>query len=423
MSKFNQSMARGKAGKGRPSKPYPEFPLFPHATGRWAKKIRGRLHYFGKWQGVTDDGWQAALDLYQQQSDDLHAGRAPRAPDVDGPTLRELANRFLTAKTRLRDSGDIAARTFDDYYVACERTIKFFGAHRFVTDITAEDFSAFRADISKTRGPVALGNDITRVRIMFKWGYDSGLLDRPIRYGQDFKKPSRATLRKTRAIRGSRVFAGEQIRKMLAEASLPMQAMIHLGINCGFGNQDCATLPFTALDLSGRWLDHPRPKTGIQRRCPLWPETVEALKAAIAERPRAKDEATAKLVFVTSRCKSWAKDEDDNPISKETAKILKGMGIHRPGLNFYALRHTFETVAGESRDQVAVNAIMGHAPAANDMASVYRERISDERLRAVTDFVRTWLFGTPQPKAKRGKSARKPSIRKQVASKAGGVRE
>ena len=35
--------------------------------------------------------------------------------------------------------------------------------------------------------------------------------------------------------------------------------------------------------------------------------------------------------------------------------------IHRPGLGFYAFRHTFETIGGESRDQVAVNHIMGHA--------------------------------------------------------------
>jgi hypothetical protein len=56
----------------------------------------------------------------------------------------------------------------------------------------------------------------------------------------------------------------------------------------------------------------------------------------------------------------------------------------------YGLRRTFETIGGESRDQVAVDVIMGHAR--GDMASVYRERISDERLRAVVEHVRQWLF-------------------------------
>ena len=80
----------------------------------------------------------------------------------------------------------------------------------------------------------------------------------------------------------------------------------------------------------------------------------------------------------------------DDAISKETAKLLKSLGLNRPGLNFYALRHTCETIGGESRDQAAVDHIMGHAR--DDMASVYRERISDDRLRAVTECVRAWLF-------------------------------
>ena len=43
------------------------------------------------------------------------------------------------------------------------------------------------------------------------------------------------------------------------------------------------------------------------------------------------------------------------------------------------LRHVFETIGGESRDQVAVDHIMGHAD--QSMAAHYRERISDERLQ------------------------------------------
>jgi hypothetical protein len=43
---------------------------------------------------------------------------------------------------------------------------------------------------------------------------------------------------------------------------------------------------------------------------------------------------------------------------------------------------------------VAVDHIMGHAR--NDMASVYRERISDERLAAVSDRVRAWVFAEGQ---------------------------
>jgi hypothetical protein len=50
----------------------------------------------------------------------------------------------------------------------------------------------------------------------------------------------------------------------------------------------------------------------------------------------------------------------------------------------------FETIAGDGADQVAVNAIMGHADAS--MSATYRETISDRRLRHAVDVVRKWLF-------------------------------
>jgi hypothetical protein len=57
---------------------------------------------------------------------------------------------------------------------------------------------------------------------------------------------------------------------------------------------------------------------------------------------------------------------------------------------FYLLRHTFRTVADEVRDTPAARLVMGHAGTTID--HTYRERIGDERLLAVTEHVRTWLF-------------------------------
>lgn len=313
--------------------------------------------------------------------------------------MRDLANKFLTFKRQLVDSGELMPKTWADYRATCENAIKAFGKERLVDDLRSDDFQKLRRQLAKRYGPVMLGNEINRVRILFKYAWDEELIDKPIRYGQSFKRPSKATLRKHRAKQGPRMFEAKQIRMMMGAASVQLKAMILLGINCGFGNRDVATLPQKAVDLDRGWINYPRPKTGIERRCPLWPETVAALNEAMAHRPRAKDKENASLVFITRHGHSWAKRSSDNPISNEVRKLLDYLKIHRPGLGFYCLRHTLETIGGESRDQVAVSYIMGHAPAGNDMSAVYRERISDDRLQAVVDHVHNWLFAENSQRA------------------------
>jgi len=377
---------RQSTKSSRPRKPHPDFPLFAHANGQWAKKVRGKIHFFGVWACP-----QKSVDRWLDEKDDLLAGRIPRSRlAVQVPTLRDLCNAFLTTKANLRDSGELSVHTWNDYHNVCEHLIKTFGPDRLLTDVLPEDFAALRAKWSEKWGFVRVGNMINKARIVFNYAYKNGSIDRPMRYGEGFKRPSRKVLRLARAEKGPRLFEAAELRRIIKAASQPMKSMFLLAINCALGNSDVSNMRMKCLNLESRWMTYPRGKTGVMRRCPLWNETIKVIKEWIKQRPVPKNEANVDLVFVTAKGDSWAKQTSDNPVSKETRKLLDKLEI-KGNRNFYALRHTFETVAGESQDQVAVNAIMGHDD--GSMASVYRERISDERLLAVAEHVRQWLFG------------------------------
>jgi integrase len=387
--------ASGKTTK--PNKPRPDFPLFAHAAGVWAKKIRGKMHYFGPW-----DDPDGALAKYLEQKDALHAGRKPRVAS-EGSTVKDLVNQFLNQKRALLDGGELSPLTWGDYKTTCDEVVAAFGKSRLLDDVGPDDFAALRNKLAKKWGPQRLGKTIQFVRCVFKHAFDAGLIDRPVRFGPGFKRPSKKTLRLHKAAQGAKLFTAEEIHRLLAAAGPQVKAMLLLGINCGFGNSDCGNLPLSAVDLQAGMIDFPRPKTGIPRRCPLWPETVAALQEALASRPTPKKEEHAGLVFLTRCGDSWVTGTTDGPLSREVGKLRKRLGINgRKRLGFYALRHTFRTIADEARDQPAADYVMGHEVAS--MSSVYRETISDARLRAVAEHVRTWLFPPTQGPAAAGAS-------------------
>jgi integrase len=219
------------------------------------------------------------------------------------------------------------------------------------------------------------------------------LVSNAIRYGSSFQKPAKKVLRKAKAENGKRLFEPSEICQMLDASNPTLKAMILLGVNCAFGNSDCASLPLDVIDLQNGWIDYPRPKTGVERRCPLWSETVEAMKVAIESRPTPKGDENANLVFLTPGGSRWVYD-NHNPLAKEVRLFLIELGIKRKGLSFYTLRHTFRTIADETRDFPAIDLVMGHSD--NTMGGNYRERIADDRLKAVVDHVHDWLFSKPE---------------------------
>ena len=149
-------------------------------------------------------------------------------------------------------------------------------------------------------------------------------------------------MRLERAKRGPRIFEAAELKMTLDKAGTPMKAMILLGINTGLGNTDIATLPSKAVDLKHGWLDFPRGKTGIGRRCPLWPETIVAIREAIDVRPKPKRQEHAGLLFITKYGQPWGtrsctlpdakgkvRKNADDPVCKEFTKLLVSLKIKR----------------------------------------------------------------------------------------------
>jgi integrase len=386
VSKAHSTRSRSPDKPNKPDKPYPEFPLTAHPAGYWCKKIRGKIHYFGPW-----DDPEGALKKYEEQKDALHAGKTPRS-DPEALTVKDVANAYMRAKKQAVEASELSIRTWQDYRSIMRMMLKGFGPRKPVAALDPQDFAALKNKLAKKNSPPRVSTIVQVIRCAFRYVYETGLLDRPMRFGPVFKRTSKKVLRLYKAKQGAKLFTAEEVRRLLDASDVQMRAMILLGINCGYGNADCGTLRLSVLDLERGIIDYPRPKTGIARRCALWPETIAALREVLANRKEPKDRSNADLVFITKYRQSWYKIDNPGPLTHAMRKLLTKLGIdgHR---NFYTLRHTFRTVADEAKDQPAADYIMGHEVA--HMSSVYRETISDARLKAVTDHVRAWLLAAP----------------------------
>lgn len=372
----------------KPDKPYLDFPLYAHNSGRWAKKIKGRTHFFGPW-----DDWQAALERFQYENDFLQQGKTPPPRDVTALTVAELVNSMLEHREAKVASGEMAKRTWDDYKRTGVRLASEFGRHRTVESLTASDFTKLRAKLASEMGLVALGNEIGRCRVFFNFAYKNDLIDRPVKTGLGFDKPSKKSIKREKQTKADKVFTVAELQTIYQAADPQMRAFILLALNGALGNSDLGQLE--QKHIQDGWIVYPRPKTLVDRRFPLWPET----RAAVEQAKQTKYPELP-FVFITKYGQCWHKESSASPISAEFRKLCQSVGLHENGRGFYALRHQFRTVADSCRDTVAINHIMGHAD--DSMAATYREWIEPERLQAVVDHVYEWVKPMLAPARKGG---------------------
>ena len=413
---------RNSSKSKKPSKPRPDFPLYAHPLGYWSKKLDGRIRHFGRWGHTrkgevvhdTPDGWREALELYKKTVDDLQAGNADDRPVVADPgerpsqlRIKDLANHYLTNKKRKLESGSLSPRTYRDCVNITDRLVAMFGKSRTVATLKPMDFANVKQKLeAEDIGPVRIGNIVNGFRQIFKFACDFELIDRPLNFGPDFRKPSKKQVKKHRNTqdRGERVFTPQQVKQLISEAKSPqLKAAILLAVNCGLGNTDVASLERSRIDFEARELNYPRPKTACDRRAVLWPETVQAVKEAIANRPEAKDPTDEDRIFLTRFGFPWVRvkasqTKDGRPrytpidaLAQEFKKLTKELGIGGKGVSFYSLRHTYATVGRGAGDDESLKLTMGHSD--NSMLNEhYTHSFPTERLRAVSEHVHQWLY-------------------------------
>lgn len=364
----------------RPTKPVWPYPhitiLTPAPNGQFMKKWKGKPYYFGVW-----DDPESALQRWRTEWPLITSGRAHERQNSPKSAigLVELCTLFLEAKERAVGRGDLVYRTFQTYKSTTKQLIRILG-DKPVANLGPTHFSKVMEKLKS--GPTNRGNFVVYTKTLFRWGVKQGLIDE-VDYGPDFRGPPIKVKRRIRRAQGQKRFDAATIRCLIAMADPTMKAILWLGINGGFGNNDVAMLPADAFDLDKALIDHVRYKTEVQRTVPLWPETVQAVKKVI--QPDG-------LALLTPEGKPLVRRGTDE-ITDATRALLKQLGIWEKGMGYYWLRRTFATVAAETGDKDAAKRIMGHD--LSEVHDLYVQGFPLKRLVRVSNHVRHWLLSSP----------------------------
>lgn len=332
----------------------------------------GQAALFGTWSEPD-----AAVKLYLDQKDHLHAGVTPRR---EGATVADICEQFFTWKSSLTALGELKPVTLKGYEIACAQLAKALGKHAVVT-LRPQHFELYRAVLAQTwKTPVTLGVAIQRTRTIFKWAYDMELIEKPVSYGQGFNKPNRKSVRQHQNKSDAKQpLTTEELHRLFKAAGPRMQTFMLLGLNSAFGNTDISEFNHGHLKYEQMVVDYPRPKTAIPRTSVLWDVTAQMI------RREAADGGTRQApVFTTKFGHRYISENKDMVYLNFKRLCAKAELSGVPG--FYRLRHTFRTAADGAGDTDVVRRIMGHAESPLDDAYVHsRDR---QRFLKVSDYCR-----------------------------------
>jgi integrase len=427
----------------KPSKPRPDFPLFPHGNGQWAKKfyLNGKHtpKYFGSWK--DDPKGEQAIRDYLARKDAILAGLDSLGAEVvsDTMTVVEMLKRFLTAKHSQLQAGDLADETFNDYTYELQLFADLLGPDAKAAALGPEEFRRYLEHVRSTRklGPHRLGTVVRYVRAAFNHAGANGWIPR-VNFGTDFKAPNTdpesIAIRKVRQggdAEDDPIYTPAQLEWLLSHATKQFRAMILVMVNCGMGPSDVARLKWQHIDFETGRLSLRRSKNGIRRECWLWKKTRAALmelRKLKHTREALEKDAGSALVFITRKGLAYVRRERvmdgdrvkktkvSNAISITIGRMIKdakAAGVIPAGqkITAYNFRHTFRTHADNCPDLNAVLRTMGRKLYGQSDHRYVRGRFRLGRLKRVSKTVYRHLFPKPKPPVTKPESPERPRMR------------
>ncbi len=363
-----------------------------------------------KWHPVLKKMVHVAGDVDEsvalREWDSILRGNARRATRNTSPTLAAIAARWLEERRLDVTAGKIGADHYGVSRRALADMVAFFGDELLVVDMVPDDWTRYARHLERL-APSSRRRARAIILSMFRQADDDGWIESMPRFGRAFRD-----LAKIKAAGQVRPFTQPQCLAILSRVDglarhgkrmtnirsfLNLRAAFYLGLNGGLTPSDLGHLMSHEIDLDNGWIRHVRhkidkakssPREAVQRRIPLWPETIRALRAAMQPDGLALVTRFGRPLRYAQINAAGAGVTVDS-VSNLFRDVAREVGVDTAGKGLSRLRHTLRSVAGGAGDEAAADILAGHQ--LPGMRKVY-ETVDDDRLRRVSDHVRTWLL-------------------------------
>ena len=369
---------------------------------QFVKEIAGTVRAFGNtpeeaqanYERFVADNWQNGP---QPEPAPVVANTSLAAGTLEVKSIADVANAYVSWCYENRS--DKHALDATDVF---RRLAAFVGQDTLVVCLNPSDLSAYRQHCMKTT-KTRFNKHMRIIKAALRRCRREQWLCVSKGWLEDLLDPLEVT---TIVPQETPVFSPAELRLVLEHASSQLRVIVLVALNCALGNKDIADLQWRDIEFAAGLLNYRRAKTHRKRRTPLWAETLAVLQTwKNLRRPK----ELQNLVFTTRNGNPWVrtivkgdKRTPDDGIGKELNKLLHSLGMKRPRLSFYSIRHTATTWATEfaANDQLVKEGnefLLGHAPDA--MWKRYSHAIPPSLKQAVAAIRRGWLSAYPEGRA------------------------